>query len=76
MISNGRDSELHRNVAAQRRVQHDILFIRNVHHHAIESSFLLEHLPIVVPKLSLRKIDFFPVPFSRINTVRSEKQFL
>ena len=68
-----RDSELHRNVTA-RRVQHDILFIRTVHHHAIDSSFLLEHLPIVVPKLSLRKIDVFPVPFGRTNTVKCEKQ--
>ena len=56
---------------AARRAQHDILFIRNVHHHVIDSSFLLERIPIAVPKRSLRKIEVFHVPFGRTNTEKN-----
>ena len=56
---------------AARRAQHDILFIRYVHHHEIDSSFLVERIPIAVPKRSLRKIEGFHVPFGRTSTVKN-----
>ena len=56
---------------AARRVQHDILFIRNVHHHAIDCSYLLEHMPIHAPTRTLRRSNVFYVPFGRINTVKN-----
>ena len=56
---------------AARRVQHDILFIRNVHRHVIDSSFLLEHMPIAAPTRTLRRSSVFHVPFGRTNTVKN-----
>ena len=56
---------------AARRMQHDILFIRNVHRHVIDSSFLLEHLPLTAPTRLFRSSSVFHVPFGRTNTVRN-----
>ena len=55
---------------AGRRRQHDLLFIRNVHRQAIDSSFLLYHLPLVVPSRTLRRHALFYVPHARVNTVQ------
>lgn len=54
-----------------RRTQYDILFIRKVHRHIIDSSFLLEHLPLSVPKRSFRHRAVFDVPFGRTNTIKN-----
>ena len=56
---------------AARRTQHDILFIRNVHRHVIDSSFLLAHLPLSVPTRLFRQRAVFNVPFGRTNTIKN-----
>ena len=56
---------------AARRDQHDIMFIRNVHYHVIDSSYLLERFPLSVPPRSLRNMTLFSVPYARVNTVKS-----
>ena len=54
-----------------RREQHDIMFIRNIHRHAVDSSFLLERFPLAVPPRPLRNRMLFHVPYARVNTVRN-----
>ena len=51
--------------------QHDILFIRNVHRHRIDSSFLLDKFPLAVPTRRLRNQRLFAGLFGRVNTVKS-----
>ena len=34
---------------AARREQHDAMFLRNIHRHSIDSSFLLSKFPLVAP---------------------------
>ena len=50
--------------------QHDIMFIRNVHRHTIDSSFLLEQFPLAVPPRPLRTRVLFHTVFGRVNTVK------
>ena len=52
-------------------MQHDIMFIRNIHRNRICSSFLLEKFPISVPARLLRTQAIFAVSFARVNTVKS-----
>ena len=54
-----------------RRLQYDIIFIRNIHCHRIDSPFLLERFPLAVPPRELRNWCLFNVPYARVNTVRS-----
>ena len=54
-----------------RREQHDIVFIRNVHCHAVDSSFLLERFPLAVPARPLRNRVLFHVPHARVNTIKN-----
>ena len=54
-----------------RREQHDLMFIRNVHRHVVNSSYLLERFPLAVPTRHLRNMILFHVPFARVNTVRN-----
>ena len=54
-----------------RREQHDIVFIRNVHCHAVDSSFLLERFPLAVPARPLRNRVLFHVPHAKINTIKN-----
>ena len=56
---------------AARREQHDIMFIRNVHCHALDSSFLLEMFPLYASSRVLRSNMLFHVPYGRVNTVRN-----
>ena len=56
---------------ATRREQHDIMFIRNIHCQAIDSSFLLERFPLAVAPRQLRKRMLFHVPYARVNTIKS-----
>ena len=51
--------------------QHDIMFIRNVHRHKIDSSFLLDKFPLSVPTRSLRNQRLFAGLFGRVNTVKN-----
>ena len=53
-----------------RRKQHDLLFIRNVHRQAIDSAYLLTHLPLAVPSRILRRQALFYVPHARVNTIK------
>ena len=53
-----------------RRQQHDLMFLRNVHRQAIDSPYLLTHLPVAIPPRSLRKIPLFYVPYARVTTVK------
>ena len=71
-VSFGYDALLkhfHMSSLAARRGQHDIVFIRNVHCHAVDSSFLLERFPLAVPPRPLRNRMLFHVPYARVNTV-------
>ena len=54
-----------------RRVQHDAMFIRNLHRHAIDSPFLLSQFPLAVPSRTLRNMSTFHVPRARVNTVKN-----
>lgn len=55
-----------------RRVQHDIIFIRNVFNGKILSSFLLQSFSLNVPCRVTRQQPsvLFNVPFARVNTVK------
>ena len=54
-----------------RRLQYDILFIRNIHNHKIDSPYLLEAFPLAVPPRVHRHWTLFNVPFARTNTIKS-----
>ena len=56
---------------AARRAHHDIVFIRNVHRHAVDSPFLLEKFPLAVPPRPLRNRILFHVPYARVNSVKN-----
>ena len=56
---------------AARRDQQDIVFVRGVHCHTIDSPFLLERLPLAVPPRPLRTRMLFHVPYARVNTVKN-----
>ena len=64
---------LHFNIPslAQRRIQHDILFLRNILRGRINSSFLLNSFPLHVPPRSTRTLTLFTVPRARVVTVQS-----
>lgn len=53
-----------------RRVQHDLLFVRNVFNERIDSSFLLQSFSLAVPARVSRQPVLLHVPFARVNTVR------
>ena len=55
---------------AARREQLDIMFLRNVHRHIIDSPFLLSQFPIAAPTRQLRTRVLFNTPYARVNTVR------
>ena len=56
---------------AARREQQDIMFMRNVHCHAIDSSFLLSKFSLAVPTRLLRNQTLFHVPPARVNTTKN-----
>ena len=55
---------------SRRRRQHDLMFIRNVHRQVIDSSYLLQHLPLAVPARNVRRPALFHVPYARVNTIK------
>ena len=56
---------------AARREQHDVMFIRNIHRQAIDSSFLLSQFPLAAPGRLLRNRNTSQVPRARVNTVKN-----
>ena len=54
-----------------RREQHNLMFIRNVHRHVVDSSYLFERFPLAAPTRHLRNMILFYVPFAHVNTVRN-----
>ena len=56
---------------AARREQHDAMFIRNIHRHAIDSPFLLAQFPLAAPTRLLRNWSTFHVSHARVNTVKN-----
>ena len=56
---------------AARREQHHAMFLRNIHRHSIDSSFLLSKFPLVAPTRLLRNRSVFHVPYARGNTVNN-----
>ena len=56
---------------AQRRAQHDILFIRNVVNGKVDSRTLLEAFPLHVPPRSTRTSYLFAIPRARVRTVEA-----
>ena len=55
---------------SKRRRQHDLMFVRNVHRHCIDSAYLLEHMPLAVPVRNTRRQGLFHVPYARVNMVK------
>lgn len=55
---------------ATRRRRHDLLFIRNVHRHAIDSPYLLAHLPLAVPGRNVRRQSVLHVPYARVGCIK------
>ena len=55
---------------SKRRQQHDLMFVRNVHRHCIDSAYLLEHMPLAVPVRNTRRQALFHVPYARVNAVK------
>ena len=55
---------------AARRLQHDLMFMRNIHNQSVDSSFLLSCFPLSVPIRALRSRPLFHVPYARVNTVK------
>ena len=55
-----------------RRIQHDIMFLRNVFTGKIHSSFLLQSFSLSVPSRATRQQSrtLFSIPYARVNTVR------
>ena len=56
---------------AQRRVQHDMLFLRNVVRGRLDSQALLNSFPLHVPPRSTRTLTLFAVPRARVRTIES-----
>ena len=54
---------------AQRRVQHDMLFLRNILRGRVDSQVLLTSFPLHVPPRSTRTPTLFSVPRARVRTV-------
>ena len=54
---------------AARRVQHDLLFVRNVFHNRLDAPNLIENFPLHVPTRSTRSQNLLHVPRGRVNTV-------
>ena len=55
---------------SKRREQHDLMFMRNIYRHAIDSSYLLEKMSLAVPVRHTRRHSLFHVPYARVNTVK------
>ena len=56
---------------ASRRVQHDLLFLRNIIRGEVDCPVLLESFPLHVPSRSTRTVSVFTVPRARVRTVDS-----
>ena len=56
---------------AARRLQHDIMFLRNIHTNRIDSSTLVEAFSLAAAPRALRTRVLFHVPYARVNTVKS-----
>ena len=56
---------------ASRRVQHDLLFLRNILRNRYNSPHLLSSFSLHVPARSTRTHTLFTVPYARVNTVRA-----
>ena len=56
---------------ASRRVQHDLLFLRNILRTRYNSSLLLRSFSLHVPARSTRTQNLFTVPRARVNTVKA-----
>ena len=55
---------------ASRRVQHDLLFIRNLFHSRLDSHILLRSFYLRAPTRSIRTQPLFYEPRPRVNTVK------
>ena len=54
-----------------RRLQHDIMLLRNIHNNKIDSLSLVEAFPLAIAPRSLRTRVLFHVPYARVNTVKN-----
>ena len=55
---------------SSRRVQHDLMFMRNVLRGRIDSTFLLRSFSLYVPARATRQLVLFNVPYARVNSVK------
>ena len=53
-----------------RRLQYDLMFVRNVYGGSIDSSYLVECFPLHVPSRATRSISLFHAAYARVNTVK------
>ena len=56
---------------AQRRVQHDILYLRNIMRGKVDAEALLDSFPLHVPPRSTRTLTLFAVPRARVKTIET-----
>ena len=56
---------------SSRRIQHDLLFLRNISRQKVDCQILLESFPLHVPARSTRNATLFAVPRARVRTVES-----
>ena len=56
---------------AQRRTQHDLLFLRNILRCRLNSSVLLDSYPLHVPTRSTRTLSLFAVSRARVRTIET-----
>ena len=54
-----------------RRLQYDLLFLRNICRGQIDSPYLLNSFPLHIPGRATRRITLFNVAHARVNTVKT-----
>ena len=54
-----------------RRLQYDLIFLRNIYRGRVDSPYLLRCFPLHIPGRATRRLSLFQAPFGRVNTVRT-----
>ena len=54
-----------------RRLQYDLLFLRNIYQGQVDSPFLLNSFPLHIPGRATRRITLFNVAHARVNAVKT-----
>ena len=54
-----------------RRLQYDLVFLRNVYLGQVDSPYLLSCFPLHIPGRATRRLSLFHTPYARVNTVKA-----